>query len=382
MVRTLHELSKPVLYLLLNSLARELVALQTLATTSSSVGVTSGCVAHSQHAIGATLKVQLYHIALHRGGYHLIAVGVLFAVNVFSRCVRSNAPNKTCFSFPIVHSRQGAQSDVLHSQYGFPFGCIQVFSTWFCAFGCPFQTEILGTRWGNAEGGAIVCVLPSLAWRCQLHHLVEYHAIVRSLHFEALTLEVGARRFYLYIKYQGWLLQFVLNPAGIVSTKHAFVVDGDLARIGNLWSALKRILLLEVGIPHGKRFHVQVGHRECINCNVLIIVLVMCGLRHLEIVVTPANDRIAEDYLLHRFLWLNPRTASQCETIADVNTHFQVKFVGLLQGNVNHFPELIAHRIGLTLVFRAFLSTTNGHQITASQAHILHRLKVCLDTLF
>ena len=108
----------------------------------------------------------------------------------------------------------------------------------------------------------------------------------------------------------------------------------------------------------------------------------MCGLRHLEIVVASANNRIAEDYLLHRFLWLNPRTASQCETIADVNTHFQVKFVGLLQGNVNHFPELIAHRIGLALVFRTFLCTTNGHQVTASQANILHRLKVCLDTLF
>ena len=222
-------------------------------------------------------------------------MGVLFAVNVFSRCVRSNAPNKTSFSFPIVHSRQGAQSDVLHSQYGFPFGCIQVFSTWFCAFGRPLKAEVAGFRWRNGEGGVEVCVLPSLSWRRQLLHLVEYHAIVRRFHFESLTLEVGARRFYLYIKYQGRLLQFVLNPAGIVSTKHAFVVDGDLARIGNLWTSLQRILLLEVGIPHGKRFHVQVGHRECINCNILIIVLVMLRLGHLEIVVPSANNRIAED---------------------------------------------------------------------------------------
>ena len=75
----------------------------------------------------------------------------------------------------------------------------------------------------------------------------------------------------------------------------------------------------------------------------------MLRLRHTELVATSTNDGVAENNLLHRLLRLDPRTASQCETIADVDTHLQTELVGLLQGAVYHLPEIRTQRIGLSL---------------------------------
>ena len=107
----------------------------------------------------------------------------------------------------------------------------------------------------------------------------------------------------------------------------------------------------------------------------------MLGLGHLEKVMAYADDGVAEDDLLHRLVGRYPRPASQCKPIADVDSHTQAEGIGLRQRTIHHPPEVLTQRIGLAFVFWALGSTTNGHQITASQSHILHRLQVSLDTL-
>ena len=107
----------------------------------------------------------------------------------------------------------------------------------------------------------------------------------------------------------------------------------------------------------------------------------MLRLRHCKMMGATAYDGVAEDNLLHRFLWFNPRATSQCETIADMNTHLQTEGVGLCQRIVNQSPEIITEGIGLAVVFGMFLIAPDRHEVTASQASILHGLQVGLDAL-
>ena len=95
MVWTLHKLSKPVVYLLLDSLARELVALQSLGTAGSSVGMTSRCISHTDHTIGATYQVQVHHVALHLGLGNLVDIDTVFGAYILCWGVRCDTPYKT-----------------------------------------------------------------------------------------------------------------------------------------------------------------------------------------------------------------------------------------------------------------------------------------------
>ena len=116
-----------------------------------------------------------------------------------------------------------------------------------------------------------------------------------------------------------------------------------------------------------------------IGGNVLIVMLVVLGLRHLEKMMTSADNGIAEDHLLHRLVWRYPRPSSECKPVTDVNAHSQAKRIGLHECHVYHPPEVLAQRIRLALVFRTLCRSTNRHQIAAAQSHILHGLEVGLD---
>ena len=118
---------------------------------------------------------------------------------------------------------------------------------------------------------------------------------------------------------------------------------------------------------------------DSVSSDVLVVVLVMQGLRHLEPVAAATDHGITEDNLLHRFLRRYPWTAGECKAVADMDAHVQAEGIGLSERAVYHPPEVLTQRIGLSFIFRTLCRTTYRHQIATAQSHILHGLQVGLD---
>ena len=196
-----------------------------------------------------------------------------------------------------------------------------------------------------------------------------------------MALYVIARWLYLNIEYQCGLGELVLHPTGLVGTVDTFIVLLYLWRTFCL-PFFERVLGLQVGIAEGKGFLIEVGNGDDVDGNVLVVVLIMLRLWHFKLMIASADDGIAEHNLLHRLLRFDPRTASQCKAITDMDTHAKSKTVGLCEGAVCHLPEVLTHGIGLTLVFWVLCCPADGHQVATSQADVFHSLQVGFDTLF
>ena len=223
-VRTIHEEAEPTVQLLFNGLARKLVTLQTLRTTSGGIRMARRRVTHTQNAPRAFRKRHIRVVALHLEGHHVVRTQKIVHRQVHLRRLWGQAPHIARLAFPIVDKRPTAKFYSFQPQHGFPLGGIQVLSTRFRTLGRPLQSDELHLTRGNAERRVVTRILPTLTRGRQLFDGIKNDPVGRHLDRHPLTLDIRTRRLYLDIANLRRFVKLILNPAGLVGTINTLFV--------------------------------------------------------------------------------------------------------------------------------------------------------------
>ena len=92
-----------------------------------------------------------------------------------------------------------------------------------------------GIGFGESVGVMSIGILPSLARRCQLAHVMECHTVIACLDEEALRLKVVAAGYHFHATHRLWFIKVILDISRLLGAKHAILIAYDGARLMWMW---------------------------------------------------------------------------------------------------------------------------------------------------